>query len=336
MALPSFTFDDLKQQDPMDAMIDRAFPMPKRPQSMAGPSIMLGFLDTVNKRSSEPLRNAIQNAESSLGAREAERRSMASQGMKEEYAAESNARNQLLAHVNKLDDDISSISSSYMMVDKPQLAKAQIAEKQRQREHFVKQLMESTEKIKASYNYGGETLVSPAGKQQAEEGQEEKAYQVSSEARNFIDAIFEKIPESKLKYAVNPNNAVNSFKEQYKAKNGSYPLISDDDLNKIYKESWEYKRTGGKAGREIAAEQAQHANAMKKEQIEASKLDKTIGDINYTKSKLKELGIPEDSPGGRKAIAMSDGINTFGAIMQSIELLLDRSVSPTGGVIPDF
>jgi hypothetical protein len=154
-----------------------------KPRSLAGPSISLGFLDGIGKNDASALQSAMQSAESGMAQREQGTLNRVEQMAQQKYAAEINARNQLVAHANKLDDDISKMGYSYDYLSEPEKYQDSLDDLTSQRAVINEQLKSATKAVTGSPMYQGETLVDPVGSQRSYDSSQRKSMSAELEKR---------------------------------------------------------------------------------------------------------------------------------------------------------
>jgi len=149
------------------AFVDNAFA-----GSLAAPGIALGYLDTIGRRDSSPLLGAIQAADAAGSARARESMDrlsrsegdLAGQAMKNaqaKYAADGNARMQLLQKSNEIADNLGKLRGEYGFDMNSPKDKARMENLLRQKEQIGRQLETATQAVVNSQLYQGETLVNP-------------------------------------------------------------------------------------------------------------------------------------------------------------------------------
>jgi hypothetical protein len=245
----------LKEPDAMERYVS---------SNLSAPSIMTGFLDYVGSRNPAALQSAISQARSVSEAQEREALSAAQRQQEGLYAAEGNARMQLVQKSNELAAKIGELKSSYDYGQNPENYGSQIAELARQKAEIDSQLEAATEALRANPLFKGETLVNPVSVQGTESSANRgEAMAVNAAAYGFL----EKKSRAELDKATF-NEWLASFGD------GEMPGANVNDLRKSFSEAKKELQQIHKDADATAEAERNNALAVKKYGNEKIKLAK--------------------------------------------------------------
>ena len=306
------------------AVVDNAF------SSLASPSIMLGFLDTVGKNDASSLRNAIQATENAGNARERasldslsqSERELASQVHQQQqakYNADSNARMQLLQKYNGIEDKKDELSKSYDYIQSPEKYADRIKSYDDQLNGLTLQLTAATKAVTNNPVYQGETLVNPIERSQSTTTDISSNTQgMIAQATNFIDTEMDKIKTESDLYKMKPSKLYEEFKTQNPNANISQKEFTGILNGKRNEEKEKYENLAAMQKRNIGIntdtqnyEIVKRENQVKKDQAQAN-----LQSIENFKAKMKSLGIEEGSD------AWNLGIDNYKSVGAQVALII--------------
>jgi len=281
-----------------------------RPASnLASPNIMLGFLDGIGKNDAPSLRNAIQATENAGNARAQEslsrlaqsERDLAGQAMQQQqakYAADSNARMQLLQKSNEIAGQINDIYKNYDYTTNPHKYINALKELTRQKEEIDSQMEAATQAIVNNPLHQGETMVNPVSV--AKSPLTSMPTEVQGEidtAAKFLGERFASMTEAQLDKTT-PDVLYKELKNQVDGLQ-----MSQAEFNSIYKDYYEHYKNPHERAAETLKRNMSVSTDVQKYQI--SKLENQVAlaqalaganNLENAKGMMKSLGIKENSP----------------------------------------
>lgn len=285
------------------AVVDNVF------SSLAAPSIMLGFLDTAGKNDAASLRNAIQATDNAGNARERASLDSLSQSERElagqvhqqqqtKYAADSNARMQLLQKSNEIAGQINDIYKNYDYTTNPHKYINALNELTRQKEEIDAQMETATQAVVNNPMNQGETLVNPVSV--AKSPLTAMPTEIQGEidtAAKFLGERFASMTEAQLDKTT-PDVLYKELKNQV---NGLQ--MSQSEFNSIYKDYYEHYKNPHNRAADTLKRNISVSTDVQKYQI--TKLENQVAlaqalagaqNLENAQAMMKSLGIKEGSP----------------------------------------
>jgi len=298
-------FSDIYQmkRDPM-AFVDNLYA-----SSLAAPNIALGYLDTIGKNDGSSLQNAVQATENAGNARAQEslnrlsqsERDLATQATQQQqakYAADSNARMQLLQKSNEIAGQINDVYKNYDYTTNPHKYINALNELTRQKDEIDSQMEAATQAVVNNPLHQGETLVNPVSvaKSPLTSMPSEVQGEIDTAAK-FLSEKFASMSEAQLDKTT-PNVLYKEFKEQIPGLQ-----MSEPEFNSIYKDYYGYYKNPHERAADTLKRNISVSSEVQKYQI--SKLENQVAlaqalagaqNLENAKDMMKSLGIKENSP----------------------------------------